>query len=48
VDVKIPLETKDLGLWNKSMAYVVEPGNFTVFGGASSGDLRVNATLTVV
>jgi beta-glucosidase len=48
VDVEIPLDIKDLGLWNKSMVYVVEPGSFTVFAGASSGDLRVNATLTVV
>lgn len=48
VNVSIPLEVSDLGLWNKSMVYVVEKGNFTVFVGASSADLRSNATLTVV
>lgn len=46
-EVSIPLNVSDIGLWNKSMKYVVEPGNFTVFVGSSSLDLRANATLTV-
>lgn len=48
VDVSIPLAVSDLGLWNKTMQYSVEPGNFTVYIGASSLDMRGNATLTVV
>jgi beta-glucosidase len=45
--VQIPLDVSQLGLWNYKMQYVVEPGDFTVFIGASSGDLRLNETLTV-
>lgn len=46
--VSIPLSISDLGLWNKTMQYSVEPGNFTVYVGSSSLDLRGNATLTVI
>ncbi|KAF8860602.1 glycoside hydrolase [Acephala macrosclerotiorum] len=45
--VSIPLSVADLGLWNINMQYVVEPGDFLVFVGSSSADLRSNATLTV-
>ncbi|KAL1306299.1 hypothetical protein AAFC00_004383 [Neodothiora populina] len=48
VDVSMPLAVADLGVWNKSMQYEIEPGNFTVYIGASSLDLRGNAALTVV
>ena len=43
----IDLDVADLGLWDLSMKYVVEPGDFTVMVGSSSADLRANATLTV-
>lgn len=46
--VEIPIKIQDLGLWNTRMKYVVEPGNFTVMVGSSSGDIRGNATLTVL
>lgn len=46
--VEIPLSVGELGLWDIRMRYVVEPGEFVVFAGSSSADLRVNATLTVV
>lgn len=47
--VEIDLDiAKQLGLWNIRMQYVVEPGEFGIFVGSSSLDLRVNATLTVV
>lgn len=46
--VDIDIKVADLGLWDIRLNYVVEPGNFTVFVGSSSGDLRGNATLTVV
>lgn len=47
VDVEIPLDVGELGVWNRKMEYEVEAGDFTVYAGASSLDLRSNATLTV-
>lgn len=46
--VSVDVDVAGLGLWNLKMEYVVEPGNFTVLVGSSSGNLPVNATLTVV
>ncbi|ROV96625.1 hypothetical protein VPNG_09020 [Cytospora leucostoma] len=46
--VSVDVDVASLGLWNIKLDYVVEPGNFTVFVGSSSGNLPVNATLTVV
>lgn len=46
--VQVEIKVADLGLWDARLKYVVEPGNFTVFVGSSSGDLRGNATLTVI
>jgi beta-glucosidase len=45
--VEIPLSIQDIGLWNINMQYVVEPGDFKVYVGSSSADLRANATITV-
>lgn len=45
--VSVDLNVADLGLWDMKMNYVVEPGNFTILVGSSSGNLPVNATLTV-
>lgn len=45
--VTIPINVADLGLWNMQMQYVVEPGDFAIWVGSSSSDLRGNATLTV-
>lgn len=45
--VTIPLNVADCGLWNRKMQYVVEPGAFVVSVGASSLDLRGNATFYV-
>jgi beta-glucosidase len=47
VGVEIPLDVGELGVWNRKMQYEVEAGQFTVYAGASSADLRTNATLTV-
>ncbi len=47
VTVEIPVDVSKLGLWNINMQYVVEPGDFLIFVGSSSKDLRSNATLTV-
>lgn len=47
VSVEIPLEVQDLGVWNRKMEYVVEPGEFVVMAGASSMDIRGMASLFV-
>ncbi|KAF2036188.1 glycoside hydrolase [Setomelanomma holmii] len=47
VDVSIDLNVVSWGLWNRKMEYVVEKGDFIVHVGASSLDLRGNATATV-
>jgi beta-glucosidase len=48
VDVSIELDVGKWGLWNRKMEYVVEKGEFVVHVGASSMDLRGNATVTVM
>lgn len=47
VKVDIPLNVSDVGLWNRQMQYVVEPGAFAVLVGSSSLDIRGNATFYV-
>lgn len=47
VEVAIDLKVQDLGLWDINMKYVVEPGDFVIWMGSSSKDLRGNATLTI-
>ena len=41
------LTPQDLGLWNKDMKFVVEPGAFKVMVGASSADIHLTGTFTV-
>lgn len=48
VDVDIDLDVAKWGLWNGTMKYVVEKGDFVVHVGASSKDLKANGTVTVV
>ncbi|KAF2194255.1 glycoside hydrolase family 3 protein [Zopfia rhizophila CBS 207.26] len=47
VQVDIPLKVEEWGLWDVKMKYVVEPGEFVLWVGSSSKDLRGNATVTV-
>ena len=47
VNVSVELNVGNWGLWNRKMEYVVEKGDFVVHVGASSKDLRGNATITV-
>ena len=47
VQVGILVNVTNLGLWDINMKYVVEPGEFTVWMGRSSLDIRGHATLTV-
>ncbi|KAK4543222.1 hypothetical protein LTR36_005772 [Oleoguttula mirabilis] len=47
VEVRIAVEVGELGVWDRAMEYVVEPGEFVVFVGAGSGDLRGNGSFYV-
>lgn len=47
VEVKIPLNVSDVGLWNRKMQYVVEAGQYQVLVGSSSLDVRGNASFYV-
>ena len=48
VEAKIELNVGNWGLWDRKMQYVVEKGEFVMHVGASSKDLRGNATVQVV
>jgi beta-glucosidase len=48
VEANVELDVSKWGLWDRKMQYVVEKGEFVVHAGASSKDLRANATVTVV
>jgi beta-glucosidase len=48
VDVSVELDVRKWGLWNRTMDYVVEKGEFVVHVGSSSKDFRGNGTVTVV
>jgi beta-glucosidase len=43
----VGLNVSELGVWDRNINYVVEPGQFVVYAGASSLDLRENATFNV-
>ncbi|KXG50456.1 Major facilitator superfamily domain, general substrate transporter [Penicillium griseofulvum] len=45
--IKLPVSIQEIGLWNRKMKYVVEPGEFTVLIGKSSTDIIGNATFYV-
>lgn len=45
--VSFRLTPQDLGLWNKDMHFVVEPGTFSVMVGSSSEDIRLKGKFEV-
>lgn len=45
--VQFILTPQELGLWDKSYQFVVEPGTFSVMIGASSEDIRLNGSFLV-
>lgn len=45
--VHLVLTPDDLGLWNRDMHFVVEPGMFEVMIGSSSEDIRLNGTFEI-
>jgi beta-glucosidase len=46
--VAFKLGSADLGLWDRDLRRVVEPGTFDIMVGASSADIRQRAELEVV
>ena len=47
VILSFSIPCKELGLWDKYMNFVVEPGEFELMIGASSEDIRLNDTITI-
>ena len=45
--VSFTLAPEDLGLWNKNMEFVVEPGEFKILIGSSAEDIRLITTFFV-
>lgn len=46
--VEFTLTPQELGLWNKENHFVVEPGTFKIYVGASSKDIRLEGKLEVL
>jgi len=47
VTVDVDLKIQEWGLWDVRMRYIVEPGDFIIWVGSSSLDLRAKATVVV-
>jgi beta-glucosidase len=45
--VKFNLNSDDLGMYDRNMEWIVEPGNFDIFIGSSSEDIRLKAEIEV-
>jgi beta-glucosidase len=46
--VEMSIPCKELGIWDKNMDYVVEPGEFDIMIGASADDIILKDVITVV
>jgi beta-glucosidase len=47
VTLNFSIPCKELGLWNKDMNYVIEPGEFKIMIGASAEDIRLMDTFII-
>ena len=47
VTLNFSIPCKELGLWDKNMNYVVEPGEFEIMIGASAEDIRLRDTIII-
>ncbi len=47
LDIDFIIPCKELGLWDKDMKYIVEPGEFDIMIGASSEDIRLTDTIEI-
>ena len=45
--VTFKLPCKELGLWDKNMKYIVEPGEFEIMAGSSSEDIRLKGSIII-
>ena len=47
VKLSFSIPCKELGLWDKNMNYVVEPGEFEIMIGASAEDIRLKDIIII-
>jgi beta-glucosidase len=47
-EVRISIPCRELGLWDKNMNYVIEPGEFEIMIGASAEDIRLKDTVNII
>lgn len=47
VTIEFSIPINELGLWDKNMNYVVEPGEFEIMVGSSSEDIRLKKTISI-
>ena len=45
--VQFLIPCRELGLWDKNMHYIVEPGEFEIMTGSSSEDIRLKDTIKI-
>ncbi|MGB4476463.1 MAG: fibronectin type III-like domain-contianing protein [Bacillota bacterium] len=45
--ITMTLSRRELGVWDRDMQFVVEPGDSEIMVGASSDDIRLTGILTV-
>ena len=47
ITVKFNIPISELGLWDKNMNYIIEPGEFEIMVGSSSDDIRLRETIVI-
>ncbi len=47
VTINFSIPINELGLWNKDMKYIVEPGEFEIMIGSSAEDIRLRKSTTI-
>ena len=47
VTINFSIPINELGLWDKDMNYVVEPGAFEIMIGSSAEDIRLSKTISI-
>jgi beta-glucosidase len=45
--ILLSIPCHELGLWNQDMKYAIEPGDFEIMIGASSGDTRIREFVSI-
>jgi beta-glucosidase len=47
ITVNFSIPCKELGLWDKNMNYIVEPGEFDIMIGASAEDIKLKDSIKI-